>query len=154
MSRKDDRIPVIQKYMALIGAPSGEVTSATSGANAPFSAAFNMAMTGMMVMKIAANSLPTSSIGPHSKPFSLRRLSGVRMSEAIAAAIRMRSRTIFCTSQCRPKTGTEISGFHEPDISTAPITTASNAKLILPEIPIFGVSGVGSETPRKSVSPL
>ena len=66
LSRKLDSTPVSQKYMVLSGAPPGPVTIATSGASAPLLPACRIASTGMMVMKMPANSLATSSIGPQS----------------------------------------------------------------------------------------
>ena len=56
----------------VVGLPSGLVTSATSGANAPFMPARSMASTGTMQMKMPAKSFATSWIGPQEKPFASR----------------------------------------------------------------------------------
>jgi hypothetical protein len=68
-------MPVSQKYQMSLGWPSGLVTSATSGAMAPSLPTLRMAIAGAMVMKMPANSLATSSMGPQLKEFSDRLLS-------------------------------------------------------------------------------
>src|SRR6266511_2265730 len=67
LSRKLESAPVNQKYRASIGAPLELETAASSGASTPALPALRIAIAGMMVRKIAAKSLATSMIGPHSK---------------------------------------------------------------------------------------
>ncbi len=64
--------------------PSGWVTSATSGANAPSAPARSMASTGIIVMKMPAKSFATSTIGPQEKPLASRYSGLVSAIEATA----------------------------------------------------------------------
>ncbi len=59
-------MPVAQKYIAGSGWPSARVTAETMAPNGPCVPALSIAITGMMVRKMPAKSLATSTIGPHS----------------------------------------------------------------------------------------
>ena len=61
-----------------------------------------MATTGTMQMKMPANSLATSAIGPQLKPFALRYSLRETASETKASARMMTSRTRFCNSTVTP----------------------------------------------------
>ena len=93
-------MPVIQKYIWLIGSPSGVVTRLTTPDSAPSRPAFKIAMAGTMVRKMPANNLPTSMMGNHVNPFAVRLIIGVIFQEMKARASRDTSRAIFCSSQC------------------------------------------------------
>ena len=149
MSRKDDRPPESQKKAALFADPSGFVTSATSGAKAPFGPARSMASTGTMHRKMPAKSLATSWIGPQEKPFASRSAGAVRASDAKAAAMKRMSRTTFCSSMTAPPTAKLMPGFHAALIRIAAMTTPIRAKLTRPTTR-SRESGVGSGSGLKN----
>ena len=57
-------MPVTQKYIKALGLPSGFTISETKDRD-PSGPWRNIAMTGIMVIKIAKNNLETSCIGNH-----------------------------------------------------------------------------------------
>ena len=93
LSKKAESMPLIQKYMVLMGWPALSCTSEIMPANAPFSPACSMASTGEMVMKMPANSLATSAIGSKLNSLPARTGLGVMMSETTVKTSRMASRT-------------------------------------------------------------
>ena len=72
LSKNDDKIPVNQKYIILFGLPSIFWVESTMTANAPSEPAFNIAIAGIMVIKIPTNNFATSSMGNHVNPFADR----------------------------------------------------------------------------------
>ena len=74
----------------------------------------------MIVMKMAAKSLATSTIGPQWNVLCSRTARGVMASETSASAIKRPSRTSACSANRRAEDVNSMPGFHMPDISTAP----------------------------------
>ena len=103
-----------------------------------------MAMTGMMVRKMPANSLATSCIGAQPNWLLSCTALGVMASETKVTTTRPTSRTSPGRPMCVPMMSNSMPGFHTPLISTSATTTASSAKLMLPSKPKRVVSGVGS----------
>ncbi|MNX79582.1 hypothetical protein D3C86_1112150 [compost metagenome] len=134
MSRNEDRIPVAQKYMPSIGLPEESLTAWITAANAPSVPALSIAMTGMIVRKMPANSLPTSRIGSQLNSLPLRALCGVAISDTMVITTSSTSRTSAGSVTSVPITSNAIPGFHSPLISTSASTPSSSRKLILPSI--------------------
>ena len=138
-----------QKYMAGSGEPSGRVTALTMAPNGPLTPALSMAITGMMVRKMPANSLATSCIGPQPNWLLSCTALGVSQSDSNVTATRPRSRTMPGRPTSVPAMLNTTEDFQKPLISTSATTTPSKPKLCLPSKPMPGVSGVGS---RGSIS--
>ncbi len=154
MSRNDDSRPVAQKYMPSIGWPLLSLTARITPAKAPSVPAFSIAITGMIVRKMPANSLPTSRIGSQLNSLPARALCGVMASDTSATTTSATSRTSACSGTTVPSTSNSMPGFHRPLISTSAITASSSAKLALPSMRMPGESGVGSSRGGSSSSRL
>ena len=156
MSRKALSAPVAQKYIAGIGSPLAPVTARTTAPNGPLAPACSMAMTGMMVRKMPANSLATSFIGSQLNWLLSCTSRGVMAIDTSVTAISPTSRTRPGSPTWVPYTSNSMPGFQMPLISTRPTTTASSQKLMAPSKPKLGVSGVGSTgtTPSRRYSQL
>ena len=70
LSKKEERIPVNQKYIKSIGLPLLSVNKLIINPKSPFFPVFKIAIAGIIVIKIPAKSLATSLIGSQVKPFS------------------------------------------------------------------------------------
>ena len=90
-------MPVAQKYIASTGSPL-RLTASTIGASAPAVPARRIAIAGMMVRKMPANSLATSTIGNQLNSLASRVARGVSHQEAAAISSSSRSRRMFCSS--------------------------------------------------------
>jgi hypothetical protein len=88
-------MPVAQKYITFTGSPPS-FTKSTTGASAPALPARKIAIAGMMVMKIPANSFATSMIGNQLNSLALRVTFGVSHHDAAAISSRSASRARFC----------------------------------------------------------
>ncbi|MCY1349532.1 hypothetical protein D9M69_357230 [compost metagenome] len=130
--------------MLSTGCPLLSLTAWITPANAPSVPDLSMAITGMMVRKMPANSLPTSRIGSQLNSLPARAVCGVTSSDTTATTISSASRSAACSGTSVPKTLNEIAGCHSPLISTRPIRASSSTKLILPSIVMPFESGVGS----------
>ncbi|MCY1222393.1 hypothetical protein D9M72_344830 [compost metagenome] len=130
--------------MLSTGWPLLSLTAWITPANAPSVPAFSMAMTGMMVRKMPAKSLPTSRIGSQLNSLPARAVCGVTSSDTTATTTSSASRTAACSGTSVPRMSNEMPGFHSPLISTRPITASSSTKLNFPSMAMPPESGVGS----------
>ncbi len=102
LSRNEESAPVIQKYSASCGLPSGPLIVAINGASTPSLPARSIAIAGAIVTKMPAKSFATSTIGAKPKWFAWRTRFGVRRHDAHASASSPASRATFCSSSVVP----------------------------------------------------
>ncbi len=150
MSRKLDSRPVSQKYMTFTGWPSW-VTIWITERSAPFSPAFRMAMAGIMLTKMPANSLATSAMGPQLKSFLMRDSGSVSFRDSPAMTSRTMSRTMFWSSTGTWYTTNSTPGFQKPLMSTAATTPPSSSRFTLPSRPSFSPPPCCGGTGRPSL---
>jgi hypothetical protein len=126
------------EYSGVVRASVRPLTSATSGASAPSLPARSIAIAGVIVMKMPANSFATSTIGAKLKWFAARVRRGVSRQDAHAIARRPRRARGSATRRRAVDDDFEIrlpDARQKHDASIAP----SSRKLTLPSMPVGGI---------------